>query len=237
MSRCRFCVCVIRLASSQEFQRDQFLFRQKEWDVYRTELPVQQGDLTDPAYFDFISFCQYATIASGMRRGRVLFEELNGAEGTKSIVRRDLTLPQTNDALPDAHAARVGERILAFLDDNFPNLAPRVPPAGQAATAASLVAGMQQLDTIFSLNEFMLTSTVAPLADGTGVEWTLVAPANLWGAQVLKLRGDLPNSFEAMAAMAYARRCGVPASISTRFEKGVQVTHALRWPAGFVASS
>jgi hypothetical protein len=58
-----------------EFQKDQFLFRQKEWDPYRAQLPkVTQGDLTDPAYFDFMSLCQYATIASGMRNGKLLFE-------------------------------------------------------------------------------------------------------------------------------------------------------------------
>ena len=56
-----------------EFQKEQFLFRQREWDTYREKLPVMQGDLTDPAYFDFISFCQYASIASGMRRGRMIF--------------------------------------------------------------------------------------------------------------------------------------------------------------------
>jgi hypothetical protein len=59
-----------------EFQRAMFLLRQDEWDTYRTELPVTQGDLADPAYFDFMSFCQYATIADGMRNGRRIFEEV-----------------------------------------------------------------------------------------------------------------------------------------------------------------
>ena len=34
-----------------------------------------QGDLADPLYFDFISFCQYAVIANKMRRGKVDFIE------------------------------------------------------------------------------------------------------------------------------------------------------------------
>jgi hypothetical protein len=57
-----------------EFQKEQFLFRQSEWDGYRSQIKVTQGELTDPAYFDFISFCQYASIAQGMRNGRLLFE-------------------------------------------------------------------------------------------------------------------------------------------------------------------
>lgn len=38
-----------------------FLFRQKEWEDYRETYPmgfVRQGELTDPNYFDFISYSQ-----------------------------------------------------------------------------------------------------------------------------------------------------------------------------------
>ena len=62
--------------------------------------------------------------------------------------------------------------------------------------------------------------------------WTLVAPATLWSSQVLQLRGDIPkNDFEGKAVLAYLRRCGVPAAVTTRFDKGgTQVTHEIRWP-------
>ena len=63
-----------RYSGRNEFQRSLFVLRQNEWDVYRKLLPVTQGDLADPAYFDFMSFCQYATIADGMRNGRLMFE-------------------------------------------------------------------------------------------------------------------------------------------------------------------
>ena len=78
----------------------------------------------------------------------------------------------------------------------------------------------------------MRSSATAPLhPDGSGVSWTLVAPANLWSSQVLQLRGDLPNDFAAKAVLAYFRRCGVPATCSTRVEKGTQVRHEFRWPS------
>lgn len=69
-----------------KFQKDFFLFRQLEWERYRESYPsVQQGDLSDPAYFDFISFCQHATVASEMRSGSQVFEELVDAEGTSQV--------------------------------------------------------------------------------------------------------------------------------------------------------
>ena len=48
-----------------QFQRDFFLIRVAEYETYKNQLGagmVQQGILTDPYYFDFISFAQYKTI-------------------------------------------------------------------------------------------------------------------------------------------------------------------------------
>lgn len=189
---------------------------------------------SDPNYFDFISLCQYATISSGMRNGRLLFEEQVDAEGATVVVRRDLSLPQANDGLPDAHAARVGDSILDWIAEQAPNLSPAVLPVG-SATAAALLTGVGRIRTVFEINEFMLTSEVAPLAGGDGITWKLVAPATMWSAQVLRLRGDVTNDFEAKAVLAYLRRCGVPASCTTRIEQGgTQITHEFRWPKGFI---
>ncbi|CAN0027006.1 unnamed protein product, partial [Choristocarpus tenellus] len=95
-----------------DFQKEFFLFRQKEWADYKEQYPrIQQGDLTDPNYFDFISFAQYASISAGMRSGREIFEERVGAEGEKITVQRDPGLFE-NSRLPDEHSRRVGDRIL-----------------------------------------------------------------------------------------------------------------------------
>ena len=214
-----------------EFQRSMFLLRQNEWDEYRTALPVTQGDLADPAYFDFMSFCQHATIAEGMRNGRVFFEELIDANGTKVVVNRDPSLPRDNALLPDAHAARVGDRILEWADERFPALAPRVPPT---RSAAALLDGVRQIATIFEINDFMLQDSLEPLPAEGGFNWTLVAPATLWSSQVLRVRGDRPaNDFEAKAVVAYLRRCGVPVSYTSVYET-TRVTHEFRWPRGLV---
>lgn len=72
---------------------------------------IKQGDLTDPDYFDFISFAQYASVAMAIRNGRDIFEEKVGAEGEKRTVQRDPEF-KDNGLLPDEHARRVGDRIL-----------------------------------------------------------------------------------------------------------------------------
>lgn len=59
-----------------DFQRAFFLFRQSEWEGYKSLHPsVTQGDLADPAYFDFISFAQYATISDFMKKPQQQFVE------------------------------------------------------------------------------------------------------------------------------------------------------------------
>ena len=218
------------------FQKDMFLLRQNEWDSYKDKVAVKQGDLADPNYFDFMSFVQYATIANGMRNGKMVFNELIDANGTSIFVSRaeaDPPAPLDNAALPAAHAERVGERILEWIDEKFPRIAPKVPK--ERITEAALLEGVEQLAAIFQIEEYMLASTVVPLTGG-GISWTLVAPATLWSSQVLAVRGDTPvNDFAAKAALAYLRRCGVPATCASRVDKSTQVTHEFRWPSRFVA--
>ena len=218
------------------FQKDMFLLRQNEWDSYKDKVAVKQGDLADPNYFDFMSFVQYATIANGMRNGKMVFNELIDANGTSIFVSRaeaDPPAPLDNAALPAAHAERVGERILEWIDEKFPRIAPKVPK--DRITEAALLEGVEQLAAIFQIEEYMLASTVAPLTGG-GISWTLVAPATLWSSQVLAVRGDTPvNDFAAKAALAFLRRCGVPATCVSRVDKSTQVTHEFRWPSRFVA--
>lgn len=76
-----------------------------------TGVRIKQGDLTDPDYFDFISFAQYATVAMAIRNGRDFFEEKVGAEGEKITVQRDPDF-KDNARLPEEHARRVGDKIL-----------------------------------------------------------------------------------------------------------------------------
>ncbi len=216
------------------FQKDFFLLRQTEWDPYRKQLPkVTQGDLADPNYFDFISFAQYATIGADMRRGRPIFEELVGAEGTTTLVTRASAdeygaLPRDNAALPAAHADRVGNIILNWLDERYPNLAPKAAPE---PTASTILPALTQLLNFFEINDYVLTYRLAPTEDG--FEIALVAPATLWSQRTLASRGDPPNDFEAKVVQAYLRRCSVSATYKTAYSQS-EVVHNFKWPPGFL---
>lgn len=112
-----------------QFQRDFFLIRSAEYEPYVSELGpglVSQGDLTDPYYFDFISFAQYLTINRILTNDPpVVFEEQQAInkgvdlpnEFVKVIVRRDPSL--TNDILLREHGKRVGRIIVDRLNETF----------------------------------------------------------------------------------------------------------------------
>ena len=221
-----------------EFQKDFFMFRQREWEVYREELPgVQQGMLTDPAYFDFISFAQYATIsasaraaAADLRNGVQLFEEQIDANGTKVVKQRDPSFADSEVMLA-RHSQRMGEVVLDWIIGRYPsNFAPQLPTG--RSTAALVLEGVQRILTIFEINGYMLLNKLEPLDDGVRV--TLVAPASLWSQRVLQQRRETNNArndYEVKTIQAYLLRCGVLSTAATSFTSN-SVVHTFSWPKG-----
>lgn len=221
-----------------EFQKRFYLLREREFEDYsasamRTSASAIRNfqmtlDLSDPAYFDFVSFCQYATIAEGIRDGRTVFEELIDVNGTTRIVRRDSSLPTSNEALPNVLSERVGNSILAWIDERFPEMLPVAPQVSDINSPA-LLDGVRQVAMVFQNEGFMQSFSITALDGGGGFQWTLLAPCNLWSGQVLRLRGDRPtNDVEAKAMNAYLRRCGVSATYNSRIS-GLFVKHEFRW--------
>jgi hypothetical protein len=122
-----------------QFQRDFFLIRTAEYEPYIQSLGpgyVQQGDLTDPSYFDFISFAQYLTINRVLSDPAVVFEELQPVLPTATtledrtessqqqqqrfepvIIRRTIT----NDQLIPTFQKKLGETVLRYLEDTYRN--------------------------------------------------------------------------------------------------------------------
>ena len=74
----------IDVAAMDQFQWGFNLIRQAKWASYVGSIGstgVQQGDLCDPNYFDFISFAQYATIVREIVDSPpVIFEEQQQSE-------------------------------------------------------------------------------------------------------------------------------------------------------------
>jgi hypothetical protein len=114
-----------------QFQRDFFLIRRSEYEPYIGALGpgvVQQGDLTDPNYFDFISFAQYRTINREITQDPpFVFEEQQPIDQGEDqpvkfvpvVIRRDPTL--TNAMLGPEHSRMVGSEILDRLEEIFGN--------------------------------------------------------------------------------------------------------------------
>lgn len=128
-----------------QFQRDFFLIRQAEYEPYVNALGpgiVQQGMLTDPYYFDFISFAQYATISREISQDPpFVFEEqqpVEVGEGqpqkfVSAVIKRDPSLK--NDMLATEHSQLVGNAILDRLDETFGGTKSAIPSIPKSATS------------------------------------------------------------------------------------------------------
>ena len=108
----------------------QFLFVKKaEYLPYIQALGdgfVKQGELTNPYYFDFISFAQYKTINREITQNPPsVFEEQQAIEQgddmpqkfVTAVVKRDPSI--TNQMLAPEHSRRVGLLILNRLEETF----------------------------------------------------------------------------------------------------------------------
>jgi len=216
-----------------QFQRDFFLIRVAEYETYKRNLGdgmVQQGDLTDPFYFDFISFAQYKTINREITQDPpFVFEEQqlppedsdipqtkpNGAARfIPVVVRRDPKL--TNRMLIPTHRARVGASVLDKLELTFGETDVRIPDIGDRPDAVALLSALRQILQLFLINGYAFKGEANLVVEATGgnnnfgvYKITLTAPATLWSGRVLQAEGDpLDNDFLLMTMNEYIRRKG-----------------------------
>ncbi|KAG7355975.1 hypothetical protein IV203_000661 [Nitzschia inconspicua] len=218
-----------------QFQRDFFLIRSSEYQDYTNALGdgmVQQGDLTDPYYFDFISFAQYYTINRELTQyPPFVFQEMQpSAEQTDNgksnfvpvVVRRDPSL--TNEMLIPTHSSKVGSAILDRLEETFGDTESRIPRLGIRPDPASLLSAIQKLLNLFLINGYAfkgdaVMSSPTATAVGTNYHVTLQAPAILWGGRVLQSEGQpLSNDFLLKAVAELIGRSGYRCTSSTKFD-------------------
>ena len=223
-----------------QFQRDFFLIRLAEYQTYTNLLGagmVSQGDLTDPYYFDFISFAQYKTINREITQDPpFIFEEQqippegnpdvpstnpNGtARFVPVVVKRDPKL--TNKLLIPTHTAMVGATILDKLEATFNETSQvRIPKLGDKPDSLALLKGIKAIVNLFLISGYAFRGETSLVATGSSsskpAAATLVAtyrvilsaPANLWSGKVLQSEGDpLDNDFLLKTIREYIRRCG-----------------------------
>jgi hypothetical protein len=184
-----------------QFQRDFFLIRQAEYETYVQQLGagmVKQGDLTDPYYFDFISFAQYKAINREMTINPALvFEEQQPVDVgddqpqkfVSRVIRRDPAI--TNELLPVEHSSRLGQRILDRFDERFAGSRSGLPEfPGRRPNSSELLAALGQLVKLFLLNGFAWdgsASLASETPDGK-LQFclSLTSPATIWGGKALQ---------------------------------------------------
>jgi hypothetical protein len=199
-------VDAIDVVPMNQFQKDFFLIRQAEYQYYANALgpgAMQQGDLADPNYFDFISFAQYETICREVNDPALIFEEQQPVEVGEGqpqqfntvVVKRDSTL--TTKQLAQKHTEIVGSVILDKLNEKFGATSSAIPKidANSRPDSATLLASIKQMVNLFIVSGFAFGGSASISKPGKGeidaaeTEFTIVAtsPATLWSGQALKV--------------------------------------------------
>lgn len=218
-----------------QFQKDFFLIRQAEYLPYVDTLGpglVKQGELSDPYYFDFISFAQYATVNRDITNNpAVVFEEqqpiIVGEEEKQefvtTIIRRDPEFLD-NALLPSRHDELVGTKILDRLNELFSSTTSAIPAIDKYSDANRIVASLQQMVNLFLINGFAYDGKVGLKKEGKNgglegsqIEIILSSPATLWSGQALQLKkAKATNNFVAKTAKVFLERAGVSVTSSTQ---------------------
>lgn len=204
-----------------QFQRDFFLIRSAEYETYVADLgsTVQQGDLSDPNYFDFISCAQYRTInrAIASPAPSIFGEEqpipdteqdATGSQRFQSVlVRRNIP----DDELAPTFDRLVGENVLSWLIEKFGE---EVIP--KKLTRQTIKASFDQLVVLFVINGYAFSGNVSEESSGVAQRtycFTLESPANLWSSNVLSFeRGTLDNDFLGKVVLAWLRSSNITVS-------------------------
>ena len=231
------------VVAMDQFQRDFFLIRQAEYQTYVDLLgpgAVQQGDLTNPAYFDFISFAQYATINREIAKPETVFEEqqpVDVPEGepqkfVSTVIKRKVEsalLPAKLDEL-------VGDKVLDRLNETFGGTEARIPAIDRSSDSTTVLKALKQLSVLFEVSGFAFDSSAAISKDSAtkgssavGTEFTIIftAPATLWSGQALQLRKGVKvtNDFFLKTASALLRRAGfVVSNSSVKYTSNQEIT-------------
>lgn len=218
------------IVAMDQFQRDFFLIRQAEYKTYADSLgagAMQQGDLADPNYFDFISFAQYATILREIVNPPSVFEEqqpVDVGEGMPQqfntvVVKRNSEV--ANNDLPRKYNEIVGNAILDKLIEKFGDTASAIPKLepGSRSDATTVLAAIQQMVNLFVISGFawsgnasMQTKSADNDNGAVGAQFsiTFTSPATLWSGSSLQAKRNavLTNDFALKTVKAMMSRAG-----------------------------
>ena len=194
----------IDIVPMNQFQRDFFLIRTAEYEPYIQSLGpgyVKQGDLTDPSYFDFISFAQFLTINRVLSDPAMVFEELQPIPTTSSssspaqirtettnVSDNDTTLQRfepilvrrtiMNDQLIPTFRAKFGAAVLQYLDETYRNTPIAITVSRSDANRPSIdaiQASLTQIVKLFLINGFAWDGRVEITPSASFNQWNAAA--------------------------------------------------------------
>ena len=213
------------------FQKDFFLIRQREYQYYldalfaSAGLRPEQGDLTDPSYFDFISYAQYLTIREELGRARAEFDEpiLSEDGETTTIVHTVRDDGADGRALARMHSSRVGARVLAKLIEKNDDLLAKsqAPEAAKAALYVRAAPRPTPADVQRACARLLLLMRVSGYAIATAATVSPSAGGGGGGAQTLELRVTAPATYWSQRTLAAAKGGGPGGALANDFEAKV----------------
>ncbi|KAK9794616.1 hypothetical protein WJX73_010418 [Symbiochloris irregularis] len=218
-----------------QYQKEFWKLRQREYEPFLERckpLPVRQGDLTDPLYFDFISFAQFATLNEEMRYGKQTFQEwCEECEDQQRTIQRSAEL-RDNQSLAPALLQRAGDAIYAGLQSGFRGETYDVPqPCPTGASLDELASCVQGVLDVFVSKGYAQKAQVSCVnchRDEHSIEWHgagagggaftvhLERPSTLWGLGRLNGGSSVAPAFDALTVAAYLRTCHCQASWSIK---------------------
>lgn len=221
-----------------QFQRDFFLIRSAEYETYVSDLGsnVQQGDLTDPNYFDFISYTQYHTINRAIAApAPVLFEESQPINASpeiddKSVQRFEQVLVRRNiadDELTRTFDRSVGQNILLWMIERYGDSV-ALP---RKLSRQTMTSSFEQLVKLFLINGYAWAGSVTEESSSETAQRTycfsLESPVNAWSAKALAFeRSKIDNNFLGKVVLEWLRATDIPVlAYRVRLDGNVEKTY------------
>jgi len=224
-------VDALNFTPMEDFQVDFWKFRAAEQEGYKSlydPLAPKVGDLSDPIYFDFISFSQVGAAMRTMRSGATLtdFEEVCEdtdvcEEGQHTVVHRPKAF-QDDASLPGGWKIVTADNVYRGLHEGFrgetfdgvpePFAAKAAPTAEELARVRR---GVEAILAVFKKKGFFIRAecgdVLVDAKDPSIITFTVSSEgaANLWGLQALQRRA-LPayNVYDALAILGWLRASG-----------------------------
>jgi hypothetical protein len=177
-------------------------------------LPLNPQFSWQPRYFDFISFAQYVTLTDVVSSPQAVFVEAFNAAGDTRVVRRNVALLPTSQAIMNQFVTDLGDRILVRILETQPTFVSAGAPRDDSHRVLD---GIQRIyNYFFQLGYCSVQPVVSRAEKWTDFTVTVVGSCTLWSTKALAKRNAIPNDYDMFATSSYLKACGFKSSARSR---------------------